>query len=55
MSQSGAFDLLQRIRTPAPLPRPGERCEMCTAEVADQHGHVVDLDNRGLMLSLIHI
>jgi hypothetical protein len=45
----GAFDLLQRIRTPAPLPRPGERCEMCTAEVLDEHGHVVDLDNRGLM------
>ena len=47
--QTGPFDLLQRLRAPVPLPRPGERCEMCTAEVADEHGHVVDLENRGLM------
>lgn len=47
--QVGPFDVLQRIRTPAPLPRPGERCEMCTTEIPDQHSHVVDLDNRGLM------
>lgn len=47
--QSGPFDLLQRIRTPVPLPRPGERCEMCKAEVLDLHSHVVDLDNRSLM------
>ncbi len=47
--QTGPFDLLQRLRAPVPLPRPGERCEMCTAEVADEHSHVVDLENRGLM------
>ncbi len=47
--QTGPFDLLQRLRAPVPLPRPGEKCELCKAEVADQHGHVVDLDNRGLM------
>ncbi len=46
---TGPFDLLQRLRAPVPLPRPGERCEMCTAEVLDEHGHVVDLENRGLM------
>lgn len=46
---AGPFDLLQRIRTPVPLPRPGEKCEMCTAEIPDEHSHIVDLDNRGLM------
>jgi hypothetical protein len=27
----------------------GERCEMCAVPIADWHGHVVDVDNRGLM------
>lgn len=46
---SGAFDLLQRLRQPPALPRPGERCDMCTTDLADEHSHVVDLDNRHLM------
>lgn len=33
----------------APKPRPGERCELCAALVADEHGHVVDLQTRALM------
>lgn len=46
---SGAFDLLQRLRQPPALPRPGERCDMCRTDLADEHSHVVDLDNRSLM------
>jgi len=34
---------------PAPAPDPAHRCELCSAEVPDQHAHVVDLDNRGLL------
>jgi hypothetical protein len=36
--------VLQAERRPA-----GERCEMCTAPVSDNHSHVVDLDSRQLM------
>ena len=32
-----------------PKPRPGERCELCAELIADEHGHVVDLDSRALM------
>jgi Family of unknown function (DUF5947) len=32
-----------------PKPRPGERCELCTALIPDEHGHVVDLESRALM------
>jgi hypothetical protein len=28
---------------------PGERCEMCSAPVVEQHSHVVDLESRELM------
>jgi hypothetical protein len=48
---SGSFDLLQRLRQPPALPRPGERCDMCTKEIGDMHSHVVDLDGRKLMCS----
>ena len=43
--------ILRRIReTPLqPKPRPGERCELCTALIPDEHGHVVDLESRSLM------
>jgi hypothetical protein len=45
--------LLARIRATErpPLPRPGERCELCNTPIADEHGHVVDVANRGLMCS----
>lgn len=47
---ASALAVLQRIRAPQPpKPRPGERCEMCTVDIGDEHSHVVDLDNRGLM------
>lgn len=28
---------------------PGERCEMCAEQIADEHQHVVDLESRALM------
>ncbi|MHB1535167.1 MAG: DUF5947 family protein [Acidimicrobiales bacterium] len=44
----GVLAVLQRIRQPAPS-RPGERCEMCTQDVPDDHRHLVDLQDRSLM------
>lgn len=47
---AGVVEVLQRIRAPQPpKPRPGERCEMCTTDIGDEHSHVVDIDNRSLM------
>jgi hypothetical protein len=42
---------LQRIRElrPRPVVRAGERCELCTEEIGDEHGHLVDLQARNLM------
>jgi hypothetical protein len=37
--------------SPAGAPAPAHRCELCSAEVADQHDHVVDLDSRSLLCS----
>jgi hypothetical protein len=48
--RSGAtLGTLRRIsgsRRPVPV---GERCEMCSAPVADEHQHVVDLHSRSLL------
>jgi hypothetical protein len=43
--------VLKRIRDIPlqPKPRPGERCELCTELIPDEHGHVVDLESRALM------
>ncbi len=43
--------VLKRIRDTRlqPKPRPGERCELCAALIAEDHNHVVDLDTRALM------
>ena len=45
--------VLKRIRDarPAPQPRPGERCELCTEPISDRHDHIVDLEIRSLMCS----
>ena len=53
-AEAGPLAAIARIREqPAPpLPRPGERCEMCGEEVADEHGHVVDLEARTLHVHL---
>jgi hypothetical protein len=43
--------VLHRIRQPVQRPRPGERCEMCTAEIGEPHSHVVNLETRALLCS----
>ena len=49
MSATGALGVLARIRASRPEPSPYERCEMCGAPVAEEHGHVVDLGSRSLL------
>jgi hypothetical protein len=43
--------VLQRIRESQPreIPRPGEVCELCSASIPDEHGHLVDLESRTLL------
>jgi Family of unknown function (DUF5947) len=43
--------VLARIREsrPRPMVRAGERCEVCTEPIGDQHGHLVDLKARNLL------
>ena len=49
-SRSGpALGTLRRINASRSSVVPGERCEMCSAQVADEHQHVVDLHSRSLM------
>ncbi|CAN5675685.1 DUF5947 family protein [soil metagenome] len=44
-----AYDVLARIRA-AKAPQPvGERCEMCSEDIADEHQHVVNVEGRQLM------
>ncbi|PEG33019.1 hypothetical protein CQY20_33040 [Mycolicibacterium agri] len=43
-------DVLARIRASRGAPEPaGERCEMCSEAIADEHQHVVNLEGRQLM------
>jgi hypothetical protein len=47
---TGAYDVLARIRANRSAPQPaGERCEMCSESIADEHQHVVNLEGRQLM------
>jgi len=43
--------VLQRIRQqkPRPVVLAGERCEICTEPISDEHGHLVDLEARNLL------
>jgi len=44
------IDVLARIRASRGAPQPaGERCEMCSEALADEHQHVVNLEGRQLM------
>jgi hypothetical protein len=44
------YDVLARIRSDRRTPEPaGERCEMCSETIADEHQHVVDVTGRQLM------
>jgi hypothetical protein len=40
---------LRRITTTRPGPVVGERCDMCAEPIGEEHQHVVNLENRGLM------
>jgi len=45
-----AYDVLARIRSNQRAPEPaGERCEMCSESITDEHQHVVDVAGRQLM------
>jgi hypothetical protein len=44
-----ALGSLRRINASRPQVLPGERCEMCSAPVAEEHQHVVDVHSRSLM------
>ena len=46
---AGPLAILERIRRPREVARPGERCELCATDIADIHSHVVNLDSRGLL------
>lgn len=47
---TSAYDVLARIRTNRQAPEPaGERCEMCSESIADEHQHVVNVADRQLM------
>jgi len=44
------YDVLTRIRSKQRAPEPaGERCEMCSEAIADEHQHVVNVTGRQLM------
>jgi hypothetical protein len=45
------LSVLQRIKDiqPRPVVPAGERCELCTEPISDEHGHLVDLEARTLM------
>jgi hypothetical protein len=44
------YDVLTRITSDRRAPEPaGERCEMCSEVIADEHSHVVDVTGRQLM------
>ena len=45
----GPLAILDKVRKPRPAARPGERCDMCGVDIADEHSHVVNLDDRALM------
>ena len=43
--------VLQRLRESRPreASQPGERCDLCAEPIADEHGHLVDLEARRLL------
>jgi hypothetical protein len=50
MADGATYDVLARIRAgKRPPPPPGERCEMCSEPIADEHQHVVNVAARQLM------
>ena len=49
MTAPNPLSVLARVRANRPVPSAQERCEMCAADIGEQHQHVVDLVGRGLM------
>jgi hypothetical protein len=49
MTAPNPLSVLARVRASRPAPSDQERCEMCAADIGEQHQHVVDLVGRGLM------
>ncbi|MFL5827749.1 MAG: DUF5947 family protein [Thermoleophilaceae bacterium] len=50
MSTPLASSRLRRMAsTPAPVPAPEEKCELCGEPIAPEHRHLLDLENRELM------
>ncbi|WP_020104974.1 DUF5947 family protein [Nocardia sp. 348MFTsu5.1] len=43
------YDVLAKIRDGRQAQPPGERCEMCAEQIADEHQHVVNVAGRQLM------
>jgi len=48
-SPSSPFDVLNRITSNGQSEPAGERCEMCSEQIADAHQHVVNVAGRQLM------
>ena len=47
---NGAYDVLARVRADRGMAEAtGERCEMCSEPIADEHQHVVNIEGRQLM------
>ncbi|CAM3723941.1 DUF5947 family protein [Smaragdicoccus niigatensis] len=46
---NSAYDVLQRIRANRRPSSAGERCEMCTEPISDEHSHVVNVAGRQLL------
>jgi hypothetical protein len=49
MTAPNPLSVLARVRASRPAPSDQERCEMCAADIGEQHQHVVDLVGRGMM------
>jgi Family of unknown function (DUF5947) len=41
--------VLRRIQQPRPVSPPGERCDLCTEPIREEHGHLVDRQGRHLL------
>jgi hypothetical protein len=46
---ASAFDVLARIRANRQVAEPGDRCEMCSETITEEHQHVVNVEGRQLL------
>ncbi len=47
----GDFASLQRLLRKPPPAAPGERCDYCAVPLAEEHGHLIDMQGRRIMCS----